>query len=340
MCVKRLLLVLAILLAIFPLSSEALTSKNPLFSPMSSVSYYGRFSDVFANPAALPLMETDTGPFAVSLAFSDDYTPVDFAAPLPFLEHQSWDIAASFVADYVALTAFFGTEFDRYENNSSLYDVRSSLRLELDMAYSIPYLSFGMRVSGGNSMIRQGRTIDNFIDIFTNAWFSPFERESGSESFDVGAGLIFSAGPFSLGAYVGQIITLRDNDIYLGWDAIGDSTTLSAALSMDRFTSEGDLRFCRPKVSFSLTGLTDNDAARSIEAEAELTFQFLPESSATLAISYYEDNHSFFSFNPENGHVNIFLRGEGAGFSGTVGVSFSAVDFSRFAPYIGFSYVS
>ena len=331
---------LSLLLLSIPLFSRALSSKDPLFSPMSSVSYYGRFSDVFANPAALPLIETDTGPFAVSVSISDDYDPSDFSSSLPLLQNQRWDIAASFVADYVALTAFYGTKFDRYEDASSVYDVRSSLRLELDMAYAIPYLSFGLRVSGGNSMIRQSRTIDNLAEVFANAWFSPFERESGSESFDVGAGAIFSIGPFSLGAYVGKIITLEDNDIYLGWDAIGDSTTLSAALGMGRFAPSGDLRFCRPKLSFSLTGLTGDDTKRSIEAEAELTFQFLPESSATLAVSYFEENHSFFHFDPHNGYVNIFLRGEGEGFTGTIGVSFSAVDFSHFAPYVGFSYIS
>ena len=41
-----------------------------------------------------------------------------------------------------------------------------------------------------------------------------------------------------------------------------------------------------------------------------------------------------------HGYVNIFLRGEGAGFSVTAGVTFSAVDFSSFAPSITFSYVS
>ena len=84
-----------------------------MFSPMSSVSYYGRFSDVFANPAALPLIETDTGPFAVSVSISDDYDPSDFSSSLPLLQNQRWDIAASFVADYVALKALYGTEFDR-----------------------------------------------------------------------------------------------------------------------------------------------------------------------------------------------------------------------------------
>ena len=51
-------------------------------------------------------------------------------------------------------------------------------------------------------------------------------------------------------------------------------------------------------------------------------------------------SHSVFSFNPANGYIGVFLRGEGAGFSGTIGFMFKATDFSSFSPSIAFSYVS
>ena len=178
---KRVISVLAILSLLIPLSARAVSISNPLDSPLYSVSYYGRFADVFANPAALPLIETETGPFAVSTVFSDDYDASLFhSQPLSMLNKQKWDLSASFIADYIALTAFYGTAFDKYSDDPSLYDIRSSLRIELDMAYAIPHFSFGARISGGNSMIRQSKRITGFFDIFANAWFSPFERESGS----------------------------------------------------------------------------------------------------------------------------------------------------------------
>ena len=322
------------------LPAFSISDENPLDSPLISASYSGRFSDVFANPAALALMETEPGPFALSASLSDGLDASLFGSdPMPLLQNQKWNIEASFIARYVALTAFFGTEFERIGENEPLYDVHSSLRLEVDMAYAIPHLAVGLRVSGGNKMIRENQRLDNIGDVFMNAWFSPFERESGSESFDVGVGTILSFGPVSGGIYIGKLLTLRDENIYIGWDALAESTTLSLALGLDRFTSSGDLRFFRPRCSISMTGLVEDDT-RSVEAEAELTFQFLPETSFTFAVSYLEKSHVLLSFNPDNAFVNFFLRGEGSGFSGTIGLSFKATDFSSFSPSIIFSYVS
>ncbi len=342
MAMKRLFLIsLFSLLLAAALPAYSVTDENPLDSPLSSVSYTGRFSDVLANPASLRLMETEPGPFALSLMLSDDLDADLFGhSPMPLLQNQKWSAQASFIARYVALTAFFGTEFERLDTAGSAdYDVHSSLRIEVDMAYSVPHLSIGLRVSGGNKMIRRDKTIESIDKVFANAWFSPFERESGSESFDVGTGAILTFGPFSGGIYIGELLTLRDEDVYIGWDAISESTTLSVSLSAGRYTKDGDLRFFRPRCSFSMTGLV-RDESRSVEAEAELTFQLLPESSVSFAFSYLERQHSLFSFDASNGFVNFFLRGEGSGFSGTIGVTFKADDFSRFAPCFAFSYVS
>ena len=338
---KRLALVLIALFTLtVSLPAFTITDENPLDSPLISASYTGRFSDVFANPAALALMEIEPGPFAISLSWTDGLKASDFGSdPMPLLQNQKWNIEASFIARYVALTAFFGTEFERIDEDSPVYDVHSALRIEVDMAYSVPHLSIGMRVSGGNKMIRENQTISNVGSVFTNALFSPFERESGSESFDVGVGAILTFGPVSGGIYVEELLTLRDEDIYIGWDSLAESTTLSLSLGAGRFTESGDLRFFRPRCSVSMTGLIEDDT-RSVEAEAELTFQLLPETSFTLAVSYLEKSHTLFSFNPDNAFVNIFLRGEGSGFSGTFGLTFKATDFSSFSPAIIFSYVS
>lgn len=338
---KRLLLIhLFLVMIVLGLPAFSVTDENPLDSPLSSVSYSGRFSDVFSNPAALRLMETQPGPFAASLSWTDSLDASLFGkTQMPMLQNQKWNVQASFIARYVALTAFFGNEFERIDESSPVYDIHSSLRLEVDMAYSVPHLAVGLRLSGGNKMIRSSKTIDNISNIFANAWFSPYERETGSESFDVGTGIILTLGPLSGGVYIGKVLTLRNENLYMGWDAIAESTTLSLAIGADRFTKSGDLRFFRPRLSISMTGLVE-ESTRSVEAEAELTFQLLPESSVSLAFSYLEKSHSFFRFDPSNGFVNIFLRGEGSGFSGIVGVTFNATDFSHFAPCLGFSYVS
>ncbi len=340
MPMKRFVLTLMLLLLSLGLAAFSITDENPEDSPLSSVAYSGRFSDVFSNPAALRLMETDPGPFALSLSFSDALRASLFGSdPMPLLQNQKWNMQASFIARYVALTAFFGAEFERREADEPYYDIHSSLRIEVDMAYSVPHLSIGMRVSGGNKMIRRDKLVDSFSSIFANAWFSPFERESGSESFDVGIGAIAYWGPFSGGFYIGRLLTLLNDDIYIGLDTISESMSVSVAVGAGRFTDSGDLRFFRPRMALTMSGLAD-DETRSVEAEAEITFQLLPSSSVTLAASYLEQQHTLFSLRPENGFVSFFLRGEGSGFSGTLGVTFKADDFSVFSPFVAFSYIS
>ena len=338
---KRLVaILLSALCMLFNLPAFSVTDENPLDSPLSSVSYSGRFSDVFSNPAALPLIETETGPFAFSLSGADSLDSSLFGSdPMPLLQNQKWNMQASFIARYVALTAFFGTEFERLRPDDLQYDIHSSLHIEVDMAYAVPHLSMGLRVSGGNKMIRQNRTIDSFPLILANAWFSPFKRDAGSEFFDLGVGAILEFSPFSAGVYVGKLLTLRNSNIYLGWDTLAESTTISMALEGGRFTKAGDLMLVRPRASFSLTGLIDA-STRKIEAEGDITFQFLPDADFTIAISYLELHHDWFHFNADNGYVSIVLRGGADGFYGTLGVVFRATDFTSFSPTISFSYIS
>ena len=74
---------------LFNLPAFSVTDENPLDSPLSSVSYSGRFSDVFSNPAALPLIETETGPFAFSLSGADSLDSSLFGSdPMPLLQNQ------------------------------------------------------------------------------------------------------------------------------------------------------------------------------------------------------------------------------------------------------------
>lgn len=337
---KRAALVISILFSMLSMASASIYSEASSYDPMSAASYYGSFYDVFSNPAALPCMETETGNLSLSLMLSDDWDAGAIAGErMPLLQQQDWDIRASFIARNIALSAFFGTEFAR-TGADPVYDIYSTLRIQVDVAYAFPHISFGARVTGGNRMIRSERTVDSFTDIFANAWFSPFKRDAGSEFFDLGIGALVYYSVFSAGVYIGELMTLSEDggDIYMGWDAIGRSTTLSAAITAPRFLASDDLRFFRPRASFSITDLSGHGSTVVWAVEARL--QFLPDADLSFAISYTETDHQFFRYRPENGYVSFFVKGGAAGFSGTIGVVFRADDGSRFSPVIGFSYIS
>ena len=335
---RRLLTGLMLLLMAASSAYASLYSESSLYDPMSSVSYYGTFSDVFSNPASLPLIETDTGALALSFTFSDDWNFREMAGEeMPLLQDQDWETSASFIARNVALTASFGTEYERQERDP-VYNIYSSLRIQLDVAYAFPHISFGARVAGGNRMVRSEKTIGNIPGMFSNAWFSPFKRDAGSEFFDLGVGALFTYDIFSAGVYIAELMTLsEEGEIYMGWDAIGRSTTLSVAITASRFLKSDDLRFLRPRASFSITGLSGSSV---IEGEVELKLQFLPDADLSFALSYLERDHSFFRFRPENGFVSFFVRGGYAGFSGRLGLMFKASDAAVITPVIGFSYIS
>ena len=337
---KRAALAVIILILPVAMAFPSIYSEASSYDPMSAVSYYGSFYDVFANPAALPCVETETGNLSLSFLFSDDWDINEMKREsMPLLQQQDWDIRASFIARNISLSAFFGTEFAR-SSSDPVYDIYSTLRIQLDVAYAFPHISFGARVSGGNRMIRTERTVDSFTDIFANAWFSPFKRDAGSEFFNLGAGALFYYSVFSAGVYVGELMTLSSDggDIYMGWDAISRSTTLSLALSAPRFLRSDDLRFFRPRASFSVTDLSGSGS--TVVWAAELRLQFLPDADLSFALSYTETEHKFFQYRPENGYVSFFVKGGASGFTGTLGVIINAADGARISPVIGFSYIS
>ena len=336
---KRLKAILVAIVIALPLSA-AVNDRYAMDSPYQSVAYSGRFYDMFANPAALPMMEVKPGLIAITVNASDSWNIHDIGAGrMSFMQDQIWSVDATFLSKYIALTASFGTEFDRLERSDPRYDIYSSLKIELDAAYAFPHFSIGARISGGNQMVRRDKAMNNIGDVFTNAWLTPFGRDPGSEFFDLGIGAILEVSPFSAGIYVGKVLTLKNNNLYLGWDTLAQSTTVSAALEGGRFTKDGDLMLVRPRLSFSLTGLIDA-STRKIEAEGDITFQFLPDADLTIALSYLELHHSWFRFNADNGYVSIFIRGGANGFYGSIGVVFNATDFSSFSPSLSFSYIS
>ena len=166
---KRLKAIAVAILIILPLSA-AVDDRYAMDSPYQSVAYSGRFYDMFANPAALPMMEVEPGLFALTVSASDSWNAADFGkGTMSFIQDQLWSIDATFISKYIALTASFGSEFDRVSPSSSNYDIYSSLKIELDAAYAFPHFSIGARISGGNQMVRRDKTMDNIGDVFVNA---------------------------------------------------------------------------------------------------------------------------------------------------------------------------
>lgn len=309
------------------------------FSPLNSMAYSGRFYDYLANPAALPLVERSYGTLSAKVEISDDYTGLSSGETLSGVENQAWDTSVSFTTHNLSFTGTVGSQFVRNSEEAN-FNVYSKMQLQLDVAYSWRWFSIGMRIYGGNSMVRRDRDLDNVNDMFINAWFSPFESNTGSDEFDLGAGALFTLKPFSAGIYFGKIMTMTDGgDLYMGSDTISANSTVSLAMEANRYTKEGELLFIRPRLSISFTGLT-GDVTRYIDLKGDLTFQFLPNADLTLAVSYLEEDYSLFSLDVNDGYFSFALRGGYSHVYAQVVMRFKSNDWSQFAPSVAISYIN
>ena len=122
------------------LASALPVAADAMFSPLNSTAYSGRYYDFFANPAALPMMERSTGPLAVKLSMSDDYSN-KYTGKMSAVQNHLWNTEVTFISKYLALTGTFGSEFIR-QGNEPVYNIYSKLSIELDMAYAFPHFSW------------------------------------------------------------------------------------------------------------------------------------------------------------------------------------------------------
>lgn len=342
---KILLFSIVILYSLFLLSAERVYTLESLqISPFSSASYYGSYSDGFTNPAALPLMR-DYGSFLVSYLGSDDLD-LDSAKGerLSLFQNHTDKLVLSFLGNNLSLTGQFGTDFrgrsQDLENPDKLrYDVYNTIDVQIDWAYAFPYFSFGVRLAGGNSMIRPSKQIANLIDAYANALFAPFENDSGSSRFSLGAGALLYFRYGAIGLYVDEIMSLSDGALVASWPSLLSSSTLSFNVGASRINKEGELTFIRPRFSYSYTGLTSGSQS-VFDLKADVAFQFLPSFSAALGISYMEYNHKFFSFNRDNGYLGLYMKGEFSFFNVLFGASLSTAGFNKLTPVIGLTYIN
>ena len=107
----------------------AAVNYSALESPLSSAAYSGRFYDIFSNPAALPVMETQPGVIAIRTNMTDTFSPQDHGYPMSAVQDQRWTVDATFISKYVSLTAYYGIEYDRQSVDNPIYDIYSSLKI-------------------------------------------------------------------------------------------------------------------------------------------------------------------------------------------------------------------
>jgi len=342
---KRLLLFVFSIVLVFSLyakdtlySSNSNTSKAQLASPFKSVAYHGDFLDFLSNPASLALMDSDQGSFMLRLFSSDNIPISNFSKKTGYMNDMVNELSVAFAGKNIAFVANVGTSFERKSQDLAIFDIFSNIDIEVDWAFSFPYVSLGMSIKGGNSLVRYERPINNVFDAISNAWFSPFESSSGKERFSLGSGLVVYFDYFSFGLNIDGILSLDErSELVASWSNIARNSSISFASNGSRFTKDGDLFFILPRVSISFSNF--DGTGYTFSAKTDFTFQFLPDCNLSLGVGYMEVSHSFFSFNKDNGNLDVFLKGRFWDFSLAIGLGCGVGSFDNIAPFVGFSYI-
>lgn len=247
------------------------------YSALSSASYYGSFSDIFVNPASLPLLKGNRS-YEVSLSPSESYdTSLWGNETLSYMQNLSSELLGTVISGPVALSAKVSSALDNRTISSdgfAYYDIYSSFDIELALSYSFfNHLSVGARLGGGNSVGRINKRMTGFIDAIGNAWFSPYEQISGSERFNVDFGSLVYFNNFSFGLLFGDLLgTSFDTGFFKHFVS---NTTLSVSYKGDEYDREGDLKYLVPRLSVDLKGIGFTSGERSITAAGDLTLQLL-----------------------------------------------------------------
>lgn len=333
---KRLILIAISLFIVSSLSALNIYSlDNIALSPFISASYYGSYSDSLYNPAALPLKRED-GTLLISYAGSDDMIYGKDSIKMKYFQNHADKLLLGFMGRNISLTGQFGSDFRIIDGNK--YDIYNTIDAQIDWAYALPYFSFGMRLKGGNSMIRSSKEVDNLTDAYANALFSPFENDLGSSRFSLSAGALVYFKFGAIGAYVDKIMSLEDNSVTINLDNVLSSSVVSLYLGLSRINKDGELNQVRPRISLSYSSLKEDSLI--FDAKADIAFQMLPSFSLALGIGYREEKHRMFSFKSENGLVSIYLKGEFGSFSLLAGSTFIADNFKHFTPVVVLTYIN
>ena len=318
--------------------------EDMLSSPLYSPSYSGRYVDSMLNPAMLS-KRSDDGIFFFTTTLSDAYDKSVFSEDMPYIQNFKSEMTFSFISRYVSLTVLTNTYFrNRSERSGYLEsDIFNTLMMQIDASYSFPYVSLGMRIRGGNRLVREDRALTGFFSAMGEAYFSPFSVMPTSEFLSIGAFLNFEYSFFSLSFSIADIVTLRFPEnmsspyVYVGADAVLDSMDISFAFSYPRYNGRGELNFIRPRMSYTMHG--NLGGKYDIYLVSSLDFQLLPTMTFSLAVGYKEVDHRFFSYDGKNGTLMFALEFFDRFYSIALGFNVDTATFSRYYPSITFSLI-
>lgn len=288
--IKTLLILLFVPLFAFAASSapEGDTSLNALkYNALSSVSYYGSFSDIFINPASIPLLKR-ADIYQISFSPSESYNTSEWeSGTVAYMQNLTSELQGTVVSGPVALSAKVSSQLDNRTIRSdgfAYYDIYSSFDIELALAYSFwNHFSIGARLGGGNSVARQAKKMTGVIDAARNAWFSPFEKMSGSERFNMNLGTLVYFNNFSFGLVFDDLISVSLNSNFL--KHFISNTTFAVSCKGNEYNRDGDLNYLVPRLSLDLRGV-GFDGAKSLCVSGDLTVQFLKDVFIDLGARY------------------------------------------------------
>lgn len=273
--IVQIILFFILISSIFSNSDYGDTSLSALkYSALKSVSYYGHFSDIFVNPASLPLLKGATD-YQISLSPSESYdTSIWEDEPKGYMQNFSNELQGTVVSGRVALSAKISNRIaNRNLRDGKLYfDNYLGFDIELALAYTfLNHISIGARLGGGNSVARLNKSIDGVVDLVANSYFSAFSRLTGTERFNVNVGLLAYWGNFSLGIVSDDILGQEEKET--AFDHFISNTTLSLSYKGNEYTKDGDLILLVPRISIDIRAVGIERVSRSISVMGDVTFQ-------------------------------------------------------------------
>ena len=286
--IAAIILSMLIALGLFASYDESAAISAQSFSAFRSPAYSGSLEDVFVNPASLPLMWNE-GLFKVSASLFEAYdTSLLFSSsPSWHIQNLKSELQGTVISGSIALSAKFSNRIaDREERDKLAYfDIYTGVDIEIDFGYQIGrHFSFGMRLGGGNSLIREDKNISSYLDVVKNALFSPYEKVEGSERFTSALGFMVFNDNLSLGVTTSSVIGLNlDISNYLS-NIIGN-TTLALSYRGDMYSRQGDLNLLVPRVGASISGMGVG-SERAISISGDLIIQLLKNAYVDTGIKY------------------------------------------------------
>lgn len=330
-------ILMAIVLMALPGATEDSTALTALrTSALRSPSYRGGIEDVFVNPASLPLI-IDQKLFKLSLGASEAIdSSVLSSSPTGYIQNLMSEGQGTVVSGSMALSAKFSnklTERRLSADDTPLFDIYTGVDIEIDLGYRLGRnFSFGIRLGGGNSMVRRSKEVTGYISVVENALFSPYEKTTESQRFNSTLGLMVFNDNFALGMTTSSII---GGDVSLGgyFTRLMGNTTVALSYTAARYSREGELNLLVPRLGASLTGMGVGED-RSISLSGDLRVQFLKNTYIDGGVKYlYEvDNEGMSTL------LCLSILGVKEDFSLGVNIAFDFSGDEDFLPSIVFTY--